>query len=158
MSTGYGPSNRLMFDGDEDNYELWECRFLAHMSIEGLKSVMVQTDRTNIDATKNEKAYSQLVQVLDHRSLSLIMRDAEDDGNAALTILRDHYTGKGKPRILTLYTQLCTLVKSSDMNMTDYVLKAEKLSNSLKSAGETITDSLLIAMVMKGLPHLVTTL
>ena len=69
----------------------------------GLKSVMGQTDRTNLDATKNE-VYSQIVQVFDHRSLSLIMRDAEDDGNAA--ILRDHYTGKGKPGILTLYTQL----------------------------------------------------
>ena len=62
--------------------------FLAHMSIEGLKSVMVQTDRTNLDATKMRRLIvSQLVQVLDYRSLSLIMRDAEDDGNSALTII-----------------------------------------------------------------------
>ena len=33
-----------------------------------------------------------------------------------------------------------------------YVLRAETAAASLKSAGEKISDSLLIAMVLKGLP------
>ncbi|XP_068247792.1 uncharacterized protein [Palaemon carinicauda] len=37
--------------------------------------------------------------------------------------------------------------------VTDYFLRAEAASTSLKSAGETISDSLLIAMVLKGLPE-----
>ena len=52
MSTGYGLSNRLTFDVDEDKYELSECCFLTHVPLEELNLVMVQTDRTNSDATK----------------------------------------------------------------------------------------------------------
>ena len=36
--------------------------------------------------------------------------------------------------------------------LTDYVLKADTAATSLKSAGEEIRDSLLVAMVLKGLP------
>ena len=38
-STGYGPPtstsarwHKLQFDGDADKYELWEAKFLGHMS------------------------------------------------------------------------------------------------------------------------------
>ena len=40
---------------------------------------------------------------------------------------------------------------SEDCGLTDYVLKAETAATSLKSAGEEISDSLLVAMV-NGLP------
>ncbi len=39
-----------------------------------------------------------------------------------------------------------------DESVTDYMIRAETASMSLKTAGETISDSLLIAMVLKGLP------
>ena len=37
-------------------------------------------------------------------------------------------------------------------NVTDYLIRAEKAATSLKNAGEVISDSLLVAMVIKGLP------
>ena len=37
-------------------------------------------------------------------------------------------------------------------SVTDYVLRAENAATRLKDAGENISDSLLIAMVLKGLP------
>ncbi len=47
-STGYGPRreagsrwNRLCFDGDEKNYELWETKFLGHMRLLGLKDTVI---------------------------------------------------------------------------------------------------------------------
>jgi hypothetical protein len=80
------------------------------------------------------------------------MRDAMDNGRKALAILRQHYAGAGKPRIISLYTELTSLVKAPEETVTDYVLRAESAATALKQAGENVSDSLLIAMVLKGLP------
>ena len=54
------------------------------------------------DPEKNAVAFAELIQSLEDRSLSLVMRDAYDDGRKALNILKEHYAGKGKPRIISL--------------------------------------------------------
>ena len=105
------------------------------------------------DAEKNSLAYSELVQFIDDRSLSLVMRDAKDDGRKAIQILKEHYQGSGKPRILSLYTELMSLCKQPTELLTDYVLRAEKHAAALEAAGHSVDDSLLVAMVLKGLPN-----
>ena len=107
-STGYGPRSRLMFSGEEQDYDLWEVRFLGYMNLQGLKKVILPSTCTegNQDTEENEKAYSELVMLRDEKSLSMIMTDAIEDGRKALSILRDHYRGSSKLRILTLYTNL----------------------------------------------------
>jgi len=81
------------------------------------------------------------------------MRDARDDGKKALEILRAHYAGSGKPRIIALYTELTSLVKHPNESVTDYVIRAETAAAALNSVDENVSDSLLIAMVLKGLPE-----
>jgi len=76
---------------------------------------------------KTPEAFAKLVQFLDDKSLSLVMRDAADDGKKALEILRQHYAGTGKPQIITLYTELTSLLKRAGESVTDYVIRAEKL-------------------------------
>ena len=99
-STGYGPSQaghrwfRTLFDGDEKSYELWETRFLAHMELRGLRDIILEEPEIDSedegaiaeDEAKNGEAYAELVQCLDNKSLSLVMRDAQRDGRKARDI------------------------------------------------------------------------
>ena len=43
------------------------------------------------DVKKNADSYVKMIQLLDDKSLSLIMRDVPNNGRKALKILRDYY-------------------------------------------------------------------
>ena len=152
--TGYGPRRTLIFAGDENKYELWEVKFLGYARLQKLYNVFVPAadEREAPTAAKNAEAFAELVQCLDDRSLALVIREARDDGRRALQVLREHYQGKGKPRIIALYTELTSLEMREGESTTDYILRAEKAATALKAADEVISDGLLVAMALKGLP------
>ena len=111
ISTGYGPSARqcgMIFNGDPEKWEQWECKYLAYMNIKKLKKVVLP-DGGTATPEQLEEAFSEMVHLLDERSLNLIMRDAKDNGREALKILREHYAGRSKQRIVSLYKTLCNL-------------------------------------------------
>nr|XP_002732760.1 PREDICTED: cytosolic 5'-nucleotidase 1A-like [Saccoglossus kowalevskii] len=86
--TGYGPRTRLLFDGDESKYELREVKFLGHMRLQKLDEVIApaQDGAEEPEAGKNKDAYAEHVQCLDDKSLSLVIREAHNDGRKALKV------------------------------------------------------------------------
>ena len=128
-------------------------KFFGYLKIRKLKHVLIAKEgESEISADDKETAFAELIQFLDERSISLIMRDALNDGRKAFQILKEHYAGSGKPRIISLYTQLTSLKKKPGEQMTDYILRAESNANALRNAKEVISDGLLVAMVVKGQP------
>ncbi len=148
-TTSTTSGRRPIFDGDERHFEIWELKFSSYLRICGLQP---QTTTETRDPTLSAEIFDELVQCLDDKSISLIIRDARDDGEKALDILKNHYRPKGKARVITLYTELTSLEKSAE-SVTDYIVRAETIATALREADEQISDGLLIAMILKGLPQ-----
>ena len=72
---------------------------LGYFRIQHLhKIILSPTDQSDdIDfVEKNVTVFAHLIQYLDDISLSIVIRDALDNGRKALTILREHYLSKRK--------------------------------------------------------------
>ena len=151
-SIGYGQARRLIFDGNADNYESWELKFFSYMRIKDQRDAVDPASRTVVSQEKKEKAFAELIQHLDDRSIQLIRRDANQNGRTAIEILREHYAGTSECRILSLITTLATMSMSQNEDVTDYVIRCESAANALEQAGEPVSDRILNALVLKGLP------
>ena len=158
-STGYGPRNRLFYSGNPTDYQMWETRFtnyLYTLDIKLYKAALPKEDSVQDEEDfhiSNRRTYAELVQVLDERSLQLIMADAANDGRKALKVLRQHYASTEKPRVLSLYEELTTLRLNDTEDITGYLIRAERAATGLRTSGEQISDNLVIAMILKGLPE-----
>ena len=131
-STGYGPSNlwqNLVYDGNEKKFDLWETKILGYMKLKKLNKIFTTTEE--ITEEQNETAFAELIQFFDECLLTLVMREAQDDGRKAWQILKEHYASGSKPRIITLYNKLTTLSKLHSESITDYLLRAENAAISL---------------------------
>ena len=162
IATGYGPSvgkHKLYFSGNQEDFKIWETRFINYIYTldKAVCTALLPQEPGKADPTEhptyNRRKYAVLVQVLDERSLLLIMNDYSHDGRGALKALRAHYDSQEKPRVLTLYEELTTLTMASNESITDYIIRAERAATGLKNANENISDNLIIAMLLKGLPE-----
>ena len=78
------------------------------------------------------------------------MRETANNRRKTLNIFRGFYAGKGKLRVISLYTQLISLKKETNKSVMDYVIRTETILTALRNAGQTVDDAFIIAM--KGLP------
>ena len=67
------------------------------------------TDQSDdMDFVEKNATVFELIQYMDNKSLLFVMRDVQDNGRKAL-ILREHYLSKGKPKVISLYSELTSL-------------------------------------------------
>lgn len=71
-------------------------------------------------------------------NLSLIIREASDNGKEALRILWAHYASKVKARIISLYTELTSLKKDCNGSVTDNKHKNRNNFNITKKSRRNI--------------------
>ena len=81
-----------------------------------------EPEDNDVDATCKADVFAEIIQCLDDRSLTLVMRDAKDGGRKVIEILREHYVGKGKPCDISLHTELTSLKMSENCGLTKMIL------------------------------------
>ena len=92
------------------------------------------------------------MQCLDKRSIMMLKSECKRNGSEAWKRLTAHFSSAETPRMMNLLEQLTSLSLKPTEEMTDYLIRAETLSSSLKVAGEKISEKLLVSVVLKGLP------
>ena len=107
------------------------------------------------DASNDDEKYIfrvELVQCLDKRSIMMLKSECKENGPEAWKRLTAHFSSSETPRVMNLLEQLTSLSLKPTEEMTDYLNRVETLSSSLESAGEKISEKLLVSVVLKGLP------
>lgn len=67
-------------------------------------------------------------------------------------MLKEHHSGKSKPRIINLYTSLTKLRMYDCESLTDYLIRAANTITALRDGGETLSDGLIVAMIPNSPP------
>ena len=63
LATGYGPSRRLLFAGEEAKYEFWQIKFLGFMTLQKLFHVILAEEEPK-DVENNIDAFAPLMQCI----------------------------------------------------------------------------------------------
>ena len=161
---------KLQFSGREEDFPAFLEQFEARVYTLSLSDTLldkvkttpakdVETQQETDDRVKEETdlqkwrymVWCELVQCLDKASINFI-RGHKPNGTAAWAALTKLHKSSERPRVQSLMSQLTGLKMTSGEKVTDYLTKAEGLKLDLAEAGETISNTLFSAMVLKGLP------
>ena len=111
----------------------------------------------DIEKRKNT-LWCYLAMVLDTTSLMLIRHDCVNhkglgDGHKAWGLLQEGFRSNEAVTVVSVMRQLARLTLKEDEALHNYYIRAQELSTRLEQAGEQLSDPLLNAMVLNGLPE-----
>jgi transposase InsO family protein len=146
---------RLVFSGKPDDFAYFQEQFESRMYLLKLSDSLLDQCTSRSDAARDEKRYRvwcELIQCLDRKCVMFI-RSYKPNGTAAWKALVQHFKSSERPRIHATMTKLTSIRMAQGETITDYLTRAEDLQMDLKEVGEEVSDSMFVAMVLKGLPH-----
>ena len=120
------------------------------MHTKKLREQLLAIDTSNDDEKYN--IWAELVQCLDKRSIKMLKSECKGNGPEGWKRLTAHFSSSETPRVMNLLEQLTSLSLKPTEEMTDYLNRAETISSSLEVAGEKISETLLVSVVLEGLP------
>ena len=120
----------------------------------------IVADRKAVDDIEKRKntLWCYLAMVLDSTSLMLIRHDCVDhkglgDGHKAWGLLQQRFRSDETVTVVSVMRQLARLQLKEDEALHNYFIRAQELSTRLEHAGERLSEPLLNAMVLNGLPE-----
>ena len=170
MAGATSKHGKLEFSGKEVDFSWFMDRFEARMYLLDLHKCM-NDEITTPAATPDEeqadaetriaaeaardvlrmKLWCELMQCLDRKSTSFL-RPHKGNGTAAWKALKQHYKSSERPRIQQTLDKLTNLKMNHGEPMADYLARAEDLQMDLKEVDEALKESMLRAIILKGLP------
>ena len=90
-----------------------------------------------------------LIQVLDGKSLALIIRDARKDVRRASEIVREHYIGSSEHKIVAFHTELTSVGIAENENVMKFIIRANRATTSLETEGKAVGDEFFVAMFIR---------
>ena len=112
---------------------------------------------TDIQKRRNT-LWCNLAMVLDSTSLMLVRHDCGDnkglgDGRKAWILLRQRFRSGEFVTVVIVMQQLARLQLKEDKALHNYFVRSKELSTRLEQTGEHLSELLLNAMVLNGLPE-----
>ena len=108
-------------------------KFLGYLRIQHLHQIILLPTDQNDDIDfieKNATIFAELILYLDDKSVIIDKRCSRQWKKKALKILREHYLSKGKPNVISLYTELTSLRRLESGFVRDYIIRKENISNT----------------------------
>lgn len=169
MTTVTHKLERLVFSGKNDDFAVFQEHFEARMFTLKLQDTLLDKIKTPERTDPEEAAETQtrvaaeaardllryhlwceLIQCLERKNVMFI-RSHKPNGLAAWKALKQYYKSSERPRIHATMAKLTSIQMTSGESISDYLTRAEDLQMDLTDVGEQISESLFVAMILKGL-------
>jgi len=102
---------------------------------------------------RSHQAYGMLLQALPSEQLRLIQHIQRGDAHGVWKTLLETYERKSMATKVQLLEQLFSLQKRKEESISSYVAQLTQLERKLGAQGEAISESILIYVMLRGLPN-----
>ena len=147
-------SASLYFSGEEKDFTRFITRFKSYLASRKLNKVLDASHADANDAEKKEQVYHALVACLDDVSLDLVSTKAENDGPAAIKLLKEKFLGKNEDIEVQLLKQLLRMKIENGEHPLQLFTKIDQIKSRLETLNngyKEITDKIYTVVALDAL-------